>query len=89
MIDRVHQREGEAAIGIQRHGKDIATIRRSRHHIASLAVGDFFPLRGQTFRTLDREGQISIAEAAWGTRRCAIRTVVDTDQFFTVQPQIA
>ncbi len=89
MIDRVHQREGEAAIGIQRHGKDIAAICRSRHHIASLAVGDWFPLRGQTRRPFNREGQIGIAKPRLGPICRAICTIIDADQLFAVQPQIA
>ena len=88
MINGVLQFEGVGAVFIQRHREHVTTTGRCRQDIANLVVRHRIAMAGQARRTINRIGQIVIAQTRRGPGSCTIRTIIDGDQIAIAETQI-
>ena len=88
MIDGVLQFEGIGAVFIQRHREHVTTTGRCRQDIANLVVRHRIAMAGQARRTINRIGQIVIAQTRRGPGSCTIRAVIDGNQIAIAETQI-
>ena len=88
MINGVLQFEGVGAVFIQRHREHVTTTGRCRQDIANLVVRHRIAMAGQARRTINRIGQIVIAQTRRGPGSCTIRAVIDGNQIAIAETQI-